>query len=169
MRPSNIIIVSLIQSGLGWWARSLTLVNHQATSLQDSPQLLCQSETVSEVAQVCESPFWGTHLAYKRAPMRKRGPWPHPDTLSFSSLVSFRLNLALEPNSVQLVDQVANTELPSSLPDPSLKPASGKHGFSVAQCPCRHPASSSVRGLSVLFNIGFTKKMSNSIKRKYWK
>lgn len=116
-----------------------------------------------------ESPFWETHLAYKRAPMRKRGPWPHPDTLSFSSLVSFRLNLALEPNSVQLVDQVANTELPSSLPDPSLKPASGKHGFSVAQCPCRHPASSSVRGPSVLFNIGFTKKMSNSIKRKYWK
>lgn len=64
MRPSNIIIVSLIQSGLGWWARSLTLVNRQATGLQDSPQLLCQSETVSEVAQASQSPFWGTHLAY---------------------------------------------------------------------------------------------------------
>lgn len=134
MRPSNIIIVSLIQSGLGWWARSLTLVNRQATSLQDSPQLLCQSETVSEVAQVCQSPFWGTHLAYSSFSASSVIPFiapacvslPHSTcTLSphlFSLYLSlFFCSVIVESSCcVPVIQRLCFPDVPSCLPVPCI-------------------------------------------------
>lgn len=79
------------------------------------------------------SPFWGTRLTYLRAPTRKQGSQRLPGSLTSSSLVSFLLDLALEPDNLSPADQLAYTEPPSSLPDPALepplvKPSQRKHG-----------------------------------------